>query len=134
FWSTSRYTSKVGLPFPDTHTYLEVGRNWMQGRGFTTRFNVVYGWSGTLSHPGLAYYNPLGGLLMALVWALLKSPEHFAVAVTVVPCLANAVLLAFIMRRIAGSLPAILVAAGYVLLPSSIENVTAITLEHAVVT
>lgn len=133
-WILGRYAMTMALPFPDTHTYLEVGRNWMEGRGFVTRFNVVFGWSGTLSHPALAYYNPLSGILLGMLWKLSTSFGIFAVATTVIPAAVNALLLGIIVGRSAGHGPGLVTAAAYFGLPSSIVNVSTVGLEHLMVT
>jgi hypothetical protein len=70
---TGRYAFEYGIPFADTYTYLAPGRNLLEGHGLITRFNVVQGWSGRLDHPGLAYYNPVYGLILAIVWQVLDS-------------------------------------------------------------
>jgi len=129
-----RHALVLSKPFADTHTYLEIGRNLFEGRGFVTRYNVVYGWSGANTHPGLAYYNPLYCLLIAIPWQLSHSTAALAICATVLPALLNVVLLAWLVRRAWGTLPALLCAAGYVLLPTTYTNITLISAEHPMVT
>ncbi len=129
-----RHALVLAKPFADTHTYLEIGRNLFEGRGFITRYNVVYGWSGTPTHPGLAYYNPIYCLLIAIPWQLSKSTAVLAIWATVIPALANTVLLAWLVRRSLGNFLALLCAVGYLLLPSTYTNITLISAEHPMVT
>jgi hypothetical protein len=124
----------LGAPFADTYTYLEPGRNLLAGRGFITRFNVVYGWSGRLDHPALAYYNPLYGLLLAIVWWLIPNPALFSVIATAMPCSLNAVLLALLVRRAFGPLAALLSGAGYLLIPATWFNLYLTSAEHLAIT
>jgi 4-amino-4-deoxy-L-arabinose transferase-like glycosyltransferase len=129
-----RYAFYYGIPFADTYTYLAPGRNLLQGRGFITRFNVVHGWSGRLDHPGLAYYNPLYGLTLAIIWQVLGNAGHVGVVATALPCCINAVLLALLVRRAFGALTAVLSAVGYLLIPSTWQGLALITAEHPAVT
>ncbi|MBN1346596.1 MAG: glycosyltransferase family 39 protein [Phycisphaerae bacterium] len=131
---TTRYSLKQAIPFADTLTYLEPGRNLIEGRGFITRFNVVYGWSGRLSHPGLAYYNPLYGLGLAAVQRALQDEQQLAIAATVAPCLLNVVLLHVLLGPSFGRLTAVMSAAGYLLFASTYLNLALISADHLVVT
>jgi len=130
---TAYYAHMFGIPFADTYTYLDPWRNWMQGRGFVTRFNVVHGWSGQLDHPALAYYNPLFGLPLALAWSRFE-PAWVAVIMTALPCCANAVLLAVLVQPAFGTLTALLSAAGYLLMPATAHNLVLISVDPAAVT
>ena len=118
-WLTGRYALAMSIPFADTHTYLDVGRNWADGRGFVTRFNVVYGWSDGISHPGLAYYNPLYGLLLGVFWRIAGHTGALALVATALPAVLNAVLLAVLVRPSMGRLVALLSAAGYLIAPAT---------------
>lgn len=130
----TRHALATAIPFADTLTYLDPGRNLLEGRGFVTRFNVVYGWSGALEHPGLGHYNPVFGLAIAAVWHVARRPDVLAFVATVLPALLNIVLLAVCVYRAAGRLPALLSAAGYLLLPTTYHNVSLIGAEHVLVT
>jgi len=133
FVLTAYYAMKFGIPVVDTLNYLEVGRNLLQGRGFVTRFNFLHAWSGRSDYPGMAYYNPLYGLVLGTLWQLLD-PRAVGVLATAVPCCLNAALIALIVRRSIGSVPAILSAIGFLLLPTTWDNLTMITAEQPAMT
>lgn len=130
---TARYAFLNSVPFADTFTYLEPWRNLFEGRGLVTRYNVVYGWSGELSRPALAYYNPLYGLWIALPFQLFENPAWVGVFSNALPCSMNAVALGLLTRRAFGPAVALLSALGYVLLPTTWLGMTLICAEHATV-
>jgi hypothetical protein len=131
---TGWYAYWLGVPFADTYTYLDPGRNYMAGRGFVSRFNVVYGWSGRLDHPGWAYYNPLYGFLLALLWRVIDDPAWVACLATAVPASLNAALLGVLVRRSMGEVTAILSAAGYLLIPTTWRSLSLLAAEHPAMT
>lgn len=134
FYLAASYAAWICIPFADTCTYLDPWRNLLDGRGLVTRFNIVWGWSGGLSHPGLGYYSPLYGLTLGLLWKIFADPRLLAVLTTALPCAINAVLLAVLVRPAFGRLVALLSAAGYFLLPSTTISSMLITAEHPTVT
>ncbi len=129
-----RYAQAMSIPFADTLTYLEVGRNFLEGRGFINRFNVIYGWHEGLSYPGLPYYNPLYGLILGIVWQAADNPITVALLMTALPAAVNAALLAVLVRGAASTLAGILAGLGYLILPTTYVSVTLITAEHPMVT
>ena len=133
-WLTGRYALMYSIPFADTHTYLEVGRNLMEGRGLITRFNVYWGWSESLSYPALSYVNTLYGLPLGIAWVLLDDAGWVAVLFTAVPAVLNAVLIALLLRRAFGNTVALLSGAGYLILPATYHNIQLITAENPMVT
>jgi len=134
FVLTGGYAVKMGIPVVDTLTYLELGRNLLQGRGFVERFNFLHAWSGRADYPGMAYYNPLYGLVLGVLWQLLGNPGAAGVVATALPCCLNAALIAVIVRPAMGSLSAILSAIGFLLLPTTWVSLTMITAEHPALT
>ncbi|MFI5365539.1 MAG: glycosyltransferase family 39 protein [Candidatus Binatia bacterium] len=130
---TAYHAIKFGIPFADTAIYVEVGRNLLAGRGFITRFNMVQGWSGALSYPGLAYYCPLYGLVLGAVWWLVGDPGYVGVLATALPCCIDAALLALLVRSTMGPVAALLSAIGYLLIPTTWISITLIGIEHPAV-
>jgi hypothetical protein len=129
-----RWAYYMSTPFADTATYLDVGRNLLHGNGLVTRFNVVYGWSDKLTYPGLSYYNPLYGILLAIAWEVFHNPVTLSFISGVIPVLLNMVLIAALLRPEFGRTAALLGAATYAWLPSSRLNVMLIGIEHPLVT
>jgi hypothetical protein len=130
---TATYAVKYGIPVVDTLMYLDVGRNLLKGRGFVERFNLIHAWPGP-AHSGMAFYNPLYGLVLGALWQLLGNPGAAGVAATALPCCVNAALIAVLVRPAMGSLTALLSAIGFLLLPTTWLSLAIITAEHPALT
>lgn len=130
FLAAAKFAHDFGVPFADTYTYLDPVRNWLAGRGFVTRFNVVHGWSGHLERPAIAYYNPLYSLLLGAIWFSFDDPTWTQVVGSAVPATIAAFLLALLVRRRFGSVVALLSAGGYFALPSTWKSFEFLSVEH----